>query len=69
MTNLTDEEVLAATQSDTPLNRARVVFSGEVGRIEQQIQTRYNPTPIEWRRMEFEAVERIIGAYNNSKDN
>ena len=32
---MTDEEVMAALRSDTMLNKARLVFSGECGRIEQ----------------------------------
>ena len=59
MTKMTDEEVMAELNSNTPLDRARRVFSGAVGRIEQTHQNRYEPTPVEWRRMEFEAVKKI----------
>lgn len=56
---MTDEEVMAALNSDTPLNRARRVFSGEVGRMEQATTQYYTPTPIEWRKLEFDAVRKI----------
>ncbi len=56
---MTDAEVMAALNSDTPLNRARRVFSGEVGRLEQATTQYHTPTPVEWKRMEFNAVKRI----------
>lgn len=62
MSKMTDDEVMAELNSDSPLNLARRVFSGEVGRIEQTHLNRYEPTPVEWRRMEFEAVQKIAVA-------
>ena len=59
---MTDKEVMDALRSDTPLNRARAVFSSECGRIEQADAQRRPPSPIEIRRMEFEAVKRIAEA-------
>ncbi|KKL98094.1 hypothetical protein LCGC14_1827790 [marine sediment metagenome] len=60
---MTDEQILAALKSDTPLNRARQVFSSETARIEQTFQQRFDPpTPIEVRGMEFEAVKKIAAA-------
>ena len=59
MNKMTDDEVTEALKSDTPLNRARRVFSGEMGRFEQATTQYYTPTPVEWRRMEFEAVRKI----------
>ncbi|MCB7127911.1 MAG: hypothetical protein J3T61_00030 [Candidatus Brocadiales bacterium] len=56
---MTDDEVRAALNSDTPLNQARKVFSGELGLFEQSAMQRRTPTPVEWRRMEFEAVRKI----------
>lgn len=56
---LTDDEVMTLLKGDTPLNRARRVFSGEVGRIEQAWQQRVIPTPVQSKRMEFEAVKKI----------
>lgn len=63
MAEMSNEEVMAELRSDTPLNRARAIFSSEYGRIEQAGQQRNPPGPIEIRRMEFEAVERIIAAF------
>jgi hypothetical protein len=60
---MTDSEVMAALRSDTPLNRARGAFSAECGRIEQAEMQRKFPGPIEMRRMEFDAVKRILGAF------
>lgn len=59
---MTDQEVIAALRADTPLNRARQVFSGECGRIEQAGMQRRPAGPIEIRRMEFEAVRKITAA-------
>jgi hypothetical protein len=60
---LTDDEVMALLRGDTPLNRARAIFSGECGRIEQAAMQRRSPSPVEIRRMEFEAVRRITAGY------
>lgn len=65
-TRRTDAEVLAELRSDSPLNRARAQFSHGSARIEQAGQQRTPLTPIEMRRMEFEAVERIIEAYGSA---
>lgn len=59
---MTDAEVLEAMRADTSLNRARRVFSGECGRIEQAEMQRRPASPIEIRRMEFEAVRKIAAA-------
>jgi Protein of unknown function (DUF550) len=59
---LSDREVLDAMQADTPVNRVRKVFSGEAARIEQAGMQRIPPAPIEYRRMEFEAAEKMIAA-------
>lgn len=59
---LTDREVVDAMQVDTPVNRVRRVFSGEAARLEQAGMQRSPPGPIEYRRMEFEAAERLIAA-------
>lgn len=60
---MTDAEVFAALGGDTPLNRARREFSSACGRIEQAGQQRSSINPIELRRMEFEAIEKIIAAH------
>ncbi len=59
---MTDKEVMEALRSETPLNAARAVFSGECGRIEQAGMQRRPAGPIEIRRMEFEAVRKIAKA-------
>ena len=61
---MTDEEVIAALNSDTPLNAARRIFSSESAKIEQAWQQRSPISPVEWRRMEFEAVRKIAAALN-----
>ncbi len=62
---MTDQEVMEALRSDTALNRARAVFSSECGKIEQAVMQRRPAGPIEIRRMEFEAVKRIIAALSD----
>jgi len=62
MTRRTDAEVMELLRSDSALNKARHIFSGECGRIEQAGMQRLPPGPIEVRRMEFEAVEKIAAA-------
>lgn len=59
---MTDEECMALLQSDCSLNKARQVFSSYCGRLEQAQAQRNGLTPIEWRKMEFEAVEAITKA-------
>ena len=59
---MTDQEVMAELRSDSPLNRARAAFSGAAARIEQAAMQRRPPGAIEVRRMEFEAVRKIIAA-------
>lgn len=56
---MTDAEVSEALRSDTPLNRARRIFSSECARIEQAGAQAQPAGPIQIRRMEFEAVQRI----------
>ena len=60
---MTDEEVLAAMQSDSRLNQVRRVFASESARIEQAYTQRRSPTPIEVRRMEFDAAEKIAAVF------
>lgn len=59
---MTDEEVLYHIKNDTRLNKVRVLFSGECGRIERAFAQRRQPTPVEHQRMEFEAVRKIAAA-------
>lgn len=58
----TSAEVLEAIKSDTPLNRARRVFSCGSARIEQAGAQRKPLDPIEWRKMEFQVVAEIAAA-------
>lgn len=58
-----DKALIELLQSDTPLSNARREFSSAMGRIEQACQQREPLSPIEMRRMEFEAVEKIVEAY------
>ena len=59
-TRRTDEEVLRELNSDSPLNKARRLFSHGSAGIEQAHLQRGGLTPIEMRRMEFEATEAIL---------
>ena len=62
MSKRTDAEVLELLRGNSALNKARQIFSGAYGQIEQAHQQRSPPGPIEVRRMEFEAVEKIAAA-------
>jgi hypothetical protein len=64
MTRRTDDEVMSLLRGTSSLNEARKKFSGWAAKIEQASQQRTALSPIEMRRMEFEAVEAIIAAYN-----
>jgi hypothetical protein len=55
---LSDAQIIALLHSEEPLSQARRVFTNECGRIEQA----GNVPPIEWRRMELQAVQRIAAA-------
>ena len=58
---MTDEEMIAEIQSNSLLNRVRQIFAGESARLEQAGQQRFgSPTPVEWRKMEFDAAQRIL---------
>ncbi len=57
---MTDEETLTAMNSDTLLNKVRQMFSGQHAHLEQACLQRVVPTPIEFRKMEFEAAEKIL---------
>lgn len=59
---LTNDEVIELLKSESPLNKARAQFSHSSASIEQAGQQRTPLSPIAWRRMEFEAVEKITSA-------
>lgn len=63
MARLTDQEVVDLLKGDTPINRARREFSSGAARIEQAGQQRKPLNPVEMRRMEFEATQKIVDAY------
>lgn len=54
---MTTEEALGHMRENTALNRARNVFSSYCGRIDQE--SRQGLLPIDMRRLEFEAVQKI----------
>lgn len=56
---MSNEEVMTYLRGDSLLNRVRAAFSSEWATMEQASMQRRPPTPIEVRRMEFEAVQRI----------
>jgi hypothetical protein len=61
-TRMTDAQVMAELQSDSPLNRARRAFSAASARIDQAQSQRHPISPVEVRRREFEAVQEIVAA-------
>lgn len=56
---MTDEELMREIGTDSPLNRARKTFRFAAAGIEQAQAQRRLISPVQVRRMEFEAVERI----------
>jgi hypothetical protein len=56
---MTDGEVLAELRTDSVLNRARRALSSHCGRIEHAQAQRSPPSPVDVRRMEFDAVREI----------
>lgn len=57
---MTDDEVMTHLRDQTPFNHVRAVFHSETARLEQAFQQRKTPGPVETRKMEFAAVERIL---------
>lgn len=64
MTKRSDEEVMALMMGKSKYNEARQQFSYAMARIEQAEQQRTALSPIERRRLEFEAVDKILAVYN-----
>jgi hypothetical protein len=64
MVRRTDAEVMTLLRGNSALNKARQIFSSEAARIEQESQQRHGLPPIEMRRLEFEAVEKVAAALN-----
>jgi hypothetical protein len=63
--DLPDNLIMELLRGQSALNRARAKFSSWRAKIEQAGQQRTALSPIEMRRMEFEAVEEILEAFNN----
>lgn len=64
---MTEQEIVEALQADTPINKARMAFSGFCARFERESSRiddnrRDTLSPVEWRRLEFEAVQKIFEA-------
>lgn len=57
---MTDAECMDLLRGDSPKNKLRHVLSGIIGAAEQAGMQRRPPSPIELRRHEFEAVERLL---------
>jgi hypothetical protein len=55
-------EIMAALRADTPLNRARAIFSSYAAKLEQAAMQRRPIDPIEARGLEFEATTKIADA-------
>lgn len=56
---LNDNEVVELLRSNSTLNKARQVFSSYSAMIEQSLEQSRPIGPIEIRRLEFEAVQKI----------
>jgi hypothetical protein len=56
---MTDVEVIAELKSASTLNNVRAIFSSWRAKIEQAGQQRTPLSPVEMRRMEFEAARKI----------
>lgn len=60
MTIRTDDDVMHHIRANSPLNQVRAVLSGVLGEAEQAEAQRRPPSPVERRKAEFRAVERIL---------
>lgn len=60
---MTDTEVMDELRSDSLFNAARREFSSACAKIDQAGRQRTPLSPITMRRMEFEAVEKILSVY------
>lgn len=57
---MTDEEALQHMREHTPLDQVRRELSGIIGQAEQAGMQSRPPSPIETRKSEFSAVERLL---------
>lgn len=60
---MSGREILDACRADTPLARVRQVFSENYAEIDQAGRQRVTPSPLEYRRMELEAANRICDLF------
>jgi len=56
---MTDNEVIELLRGDSPLNKARQIFSSYYGMIEQDQMQRNPSGPIDILKIQFEAVQKI----------
>ena len=59
MARMSDDEVMTYMRGNGMLNKVRIAFAGEAARIEQAALQSDPPSPMEVRRMEFEAARTI----------
>lgn len=57
-----DATIMKLLNSENLFNKVRLIFSSECARLEQAELQNFPPTPVEHRRMEFEAVQKIADA-------
>jgi hypothetical protein len=57
--DLSDREIIDLMQTNLTVNTVRFIMNSAAGRIEQAYQQRQKPSPIDVRRMEFEAANEI----------
>lgn len=62
---LNDNEVLELLRGNSALNKARQVFSSYSAMIEQSLEQSKPIGPIEIRRLEFEAVQKIKDIFDD----
>lgn len=60
-----DDEVLELLRGNSALNKARQVFSSYSAMIEQSLEQSKPIGPIEIRRLEFEAVQKIKDIFDD----
>ena len=63
-----DREIVDEAQSNSLLNRVRKLLSSSAAEIEQACAQRRMPGPIQIRRMEFAAAEKIIAVIKAEED-
>jgi hypothetical protein len=63
---LTDKEVVELLKGNSTLNKARQIFSSYSAMIENDQHQRKPMGPIEMRRLEFEAVQKIKEIFDDN---